>query len=195
MSGMPSTGPGGPGAPDIRPRRAWYGVGPAILIVGLAIAGVLVWQAASGFPRPVVELSSFEFRTVELDEEGLTIYASEGSYRGRCQARDSRGESVELRATAGRETATVDGRRWVVLYRTPEPVPGGSYVVGCESDDDATVFGIGPHTTVAGTVLLIFLAIGVAGLAFIIAGVFTLVLYFRRKGDLRRQTAAGGQVW
>lgn len=181
MTTMPPPTPGEPDAQQIRPRRAWYGVALAILLGGLVAAGMLIWQAASGFPRPAVELAAFEFRTVQLEQEGMTIYASEGSYHGRCQARDAAGSLVELRPTAGRETTTFDGRRWVVVYRTPEPVPAGNYVVGCEADDEATMFGIGQHTSASRTVLLVFLAIGVAGLSFITAGVLALVLHLRRR--------------
>ncbi|MGH3450029.1 MAG: hypothetical protein ACRDQW_04740, partial [Haloechinothrix sp.] len=67
------------------------------------------------------------------------------------------------------------------IYRTRKPVPAGEYVVGCSSDDDATVFGVGARTSVFGVVGLIFLALGIAGLSFLIACLVGLVVFFRRR--------------
>lgn len=181
MSGISGVGPSGFDVQRIRPARWWYWVAGGILLLGLLAAGLVGWRAVSAFPSPAAELRAFEFETVTLHDEGVTIYASQGSSSGECQVRDSAGNSIDLVPPSGAQTVTINNRRWAVIYRTPEPVPAGEYVVGCSSDDDATVFGVGARTSVFGVVGLIFLALGIAGLSFLIACLVGLVVFFRRR--------------
>ncbi|MGH3517531.1 MAG: hypothetical protein ACRDQ7_08985 [Haloechinothrix sp.] len=191
MNSMPG---GGPDWLDqqIRPGRVWYWVAGGILLLGLLAAGTVGWRAASSFPSPAAELRALEFKTVTLDDEGMTIYATEGSFSGSCQVRDAAGDRVQLSPPSGTETVTINNRRWSVIARTPDPVPAGDYVVGCESADDATVFGVGPHSSVLGTIGVIFAATGIAVLSFLIAGVVALVVFLRRRSARQRLHAGGG---
>lgn len=192
MNSMPGVGPGVPGSQQIRPARTWYVLAVAILLAGFVAAGFLIWRAASGFTTPVGELHAYETKNVTLEDEGLAIYATGGDYRGACTVRDFAGRPVVVEPPTGRQTMTINGRQWVLVAWTPEEIPAGTYVVGCESDDDQTMFGVGPYLLAGGTVVLIFSAVGVAGLALIVAGVLALVIFLRRRAGRQRMQGPGG---
>lgn len=186
MNSMPGVGPAGSDAQRVTPARLWYWVAGGLVLAGVLGALLLVLRAVSDPPGPTTEMFAFQADTVELAEEGLTVYASGGSYRGDCLVRDGAGQRVPVEAPAGREHVTVGGRQWIVVARTAEEVPPGTYVVTCESDDDSTVFGVGPYVSFLGTAVAIFVAVGVAGVAFILGGVLALVVYLRRRSALQR---------
>lgn len=197
---MTNVPPGGPpftpsgtsasaAAPQIRPARFWYAIAAGVFVLGIVVAVVLIVRL--DFPGPEGEFRSGGTQTVDLDREGLTIFADRSVTGGRCEAADGAGNPIALTEPTGSETVTSNGTEWKVVLRSDQPQPPGRFTVTCEAADATATFAVGPHASVFGALGQIFAAIGTAVVCGLIALVIVLIVAIRRSAASRRLRPAG----
>lgn len=174
-----TTYPGQPAAPAPRRTLTWLAI--ASFVIGLVLAGFFVWRIVETAPRTPERIDTSG--TVQLDKDGLTIYASQPVLRPPCQVKDSSGADVPLKSPTGSETITINDNTWYVIARSVQTVPPGEYVVSCADDETGAAYSVGPRMSILGFVGSIFGLIG-SLLVFIGLGVVLLVV-----GALKRRKA------
>lgn len=177
-----------PGYPPRKapPKKRWYGVGAALIIVGVAvavIAGVGLTSEFSGAaPEAEHTFASGEMTTVHFDagETKVIFIANSGEHRdGQCSVgnRGSSGDDLKLENYKGSLTIN----QWQAVF-TVTAQRAADYTVTCEaaaSDE----FGVGSDakpTLVVGTILAAFGGCFLFGIG-IVALTVTAILRWRRK--------------
>lgn len=177
----------------MRPSRLWYAVAALIAVAGFVVAGFLLVKATSEFPVPKAEGRVGTELTVDLDQEGLTIFVSQRGYQVYCAVTDAAGNNVATQAPGLTETIGVGGRQWYVAERSLQPTPPGRYQVSCDSEQTSLLYAVGARTTVVGFVGTLFGAFGAAGLGFLVGSVIAIIVFFRRRAARRRLQPPFGQ--
>ena len=121
------------------------------------LTGFFTYRIVATAPRTPEPI---EAGVVQLDKEGLTVYASVPVLTPPCQAKDSSGADVPLKAPTGSEQITVNSETWYVVARSVDPVPAGDYSISCTDDETGATYAAGPRMSVVAFVVSIFGAIG-----------------------------------
>lgn len=188
---------------QLRPSRLWYWLSPIPVLIGTAIAIVLLVGLVKQLDTDLDHFQTPGSDTVTMDkndEKGIYLQtAGTAGARGAsqvtlsCSVRDAREESVALRDTSG-FTLTINDDVYVEQSRFKAPADG-TYRVSC-SEPSGVPVAVGPHIAVrrflgpiAGMIVA-FLA-GIAGTALI--AVVTAVRRSSHKQRLQREAREAGR--
>jgi hypothetical protein len=158
----------------------WFVAAGVVLLLGIGGALYPGWQAATAVRTPVV-LSAGAPTEVRLDREGLMIFGSEWTYPVNCTAADRDGTAIGLERVRNREEITMNGREWVGLLRSVEPVPAGSYTVTCAADPRGITFSAGARVNGIDMLLMLLVAVASIVIGATIAALLVLVGIARRR--------------
>jgi hypothetical protein len=161
-----------PGQPAPQRSRTLTWIAIACFVVGLAVSGFFVSRIVKNVPETP---TSVESGPVQLEKEGLTVYASQPVLTPPCEAKDASGADIPLERPSASETITLNSRTYYVVARSVNPVPPQSVSVSCTDGDTNATYFAGPRMSVVSFVLSILGAV-FAFLIFVIAGVILLVV-------------------
>jgi len=180
-----------PGQPAPQRSRTLTWIAVACFVVGLAVSGFFVSRIVQNVPETPV---SVESGPVQLEKEGLTVYASQPVLTPPCKAKDASGADIPLEHPSAAETITLNSRTFYVVARSVNPVPPQSVSVSCADDETNATYYAGPRMSVVAFVLSILGAI-FAFVVFVIAGVVLLIVDTtkRRRSNRPGNTFPGGQ--
>lgn len=187
--GYPPPGPGypPPSSGKQAPKKYWYGIGGALVAVGLLIGvGVFVGALVNVLgkqPGAGHTFASGATTTVHADAgETKVIYIANadaaGGHRIHCDTSDSSGRPVQMQRYHGSLTLN----RWEATF-TFTAGPSGDYTVGCVGAPTDS-FGVGGQPNPGAFVAGVFGALGGGGI--LVLGVVTIVI----TAVLRRRRAA-----
>lgn len=170
--------PGGnrlPHAMKPGPKKFWYGIGAALLVLGLALGiglGVGMIVSALG-ERPTGEttFASGESTTVAFDAgASRVVFVDVGGegHRVKCRIVDGPSQDVQI--------AEFDGNlvlnQWEAVF-TVTAEQAGDYTISCIGEDSDT-FGVGGDAGVGSLILGVFATI--AGVFLVLAGTVVLIV-------------------
>lgn len=181
---------------QLRPRRFWYGVGAALLLIGFAGGalgfGMSLWRVLA-LPEFTVHFSSGETATVEVDRVGepsraWLVYADEPiSAIGADCTVEGEGAHSQLDFAHSHEVES-GGQYWGLVGRIQVEEPG-RYEITCDSErevDYAVAYGDSVGGFAQG-VALVFAAAGLPVLVGAAGGVVVLVVTGVRRSRHRRR--------
>ncbi|TCO16905.1 hypothetical protein EV652_11994 [Kribbella steppae] len=161
-----------PGQASPRKNKTLTWLAIACFVVGLGLTGFFTYRIVATAPRTPEPI---EAGVVHLDAEGLTVYASVPVLTPPCQAKDSSGADVPLKAPTGSEQITVNSETWYVVARSVDRVPAGDYTISCTDEESGATYAAGQHMSVGAFVVSIFGAIGSLLIFFGLGVVFLVV--------------------
>ncbi|TDO51297.1 hypothetical protein EV643_10334 [Kribbella sp. VKM Ac-2527] len=161
-----------PGQPAPQRSRTLTWIAIACFVVGLAVSGFFVSRIVKNVPETPTAVES---GPVQLEKEGLTVYASQPVLTPPCEAKDASGSDIPLKQPSASETITLNSRTYYVVARSVNPVPPQSVSVSCTDGDTNATYYVGPRMSVVAFVLSILGAV-FAFIIFVIAGVILLVV-------------------
>ncbi len=167
----------------------WIAV--ACFVVGLAVSGFFVSRIVQNVPETPVAVES---GPIQLEKEGLTVYASQPVLTPPCEAKDASGADILLDQPSASETITLNSRTYYVVAHSVSPVPPQSVTVSCTDGESNATYYAGPRMSVVSFVLSILGAI-FAFVFFVIAGVVLLIVDAtkRRRSKRPGNTFPGNQ--
>jgi hypothetical protein len=165
-----------------RPRRFWYAVGAALIVIG-AIASITLFVVVlvhlmGRAPTDDRAFGNNERTTVHVDAgASKTIYVTNRTYSPStsCTAASAdAGPNPDLSPYG----ASVILSNWRALFAISAQ-NGGDFVISCSGPVSNARYGVGDHIA-AGDIAYPFMGIG-AGAPFIVAGIAVLIVAFVRR--------------
>ncbi|MBP3085484.1 hypothetical protein [Mycolicibacterium fortuitum] len=176
-----------PGYPPRKapPKKRWYGVGAALLLVGLAVVGFGVFGLATVFdvaPDAEHSFANGEMKTVHFDagETKVIFVADRGEHdTGQCSISTPTGSDDDIKMDNYEGSLTIN--QWQALF-TVTAQTASDYAITCDGASSGQ-FGVGGDAKATPLVGGIFAIIGGGFLC--VLGIVTLVviglLRWRRK--------------
>lgn len=188
--GYPPQNPGypppAPGKPA--PKKYWYGIGGALLAVGLLVAvGVFVGALVSVMGKQPSSEHSFASggsTTVHVNaSQTKVVYIANadaaGGHHVHCDTSDSSGQPVQMARYSGHMTLN----QWEATF-TFAPSASGDFTVGCVGAASDS-FGVGDEPNPAAFVVGILGALGGGGVAVLGIVMIVITAVLRRRRGIR----------
>jgi hypothetical protein len=153
------------------PRRPLLWIGISCFVVAFAVSGVFLVKLLGVMPASPQRVGE---GPVQLDGEGLTVFASQRGADADCRATDATGGDIPLQRPSRSEQWDDGGQTYYVVAHSVNKVPAQAVAVDCEGAAEVTYFVGRRHTL--GTFLPLALAALGSFSVFAAAGLILIIV-------------------